>query len=110
MSDTHLARAADAASYADRLQTDLVRITAMLSDYRGSPGIDLLHERSHSTQQQLKAIAERLGALGKLADPGRYPLNEAEHIALEAACDLRERLMESLSRYQRATFSNRKPA
>lgn len=102
MSATHLARAVDAASYAERLQEDLIRITSALNTYRGSPGLELLRDRSHFVQSQLEAIAGRLNALGSSADSGRYPLSEAEHIALEAASNLRDRMTESLARYQRA--------
>ena len=110
MTKSYLFRATDAASYADHLQTDLIRVTSMLDQYSGSPGVEFLRERSYSAQRQLKAITERLEAPGMSADSRRNPLSEAEHIALEGACDLRERLIESLSRYQRAdSRASRKP-
>jgi hypothetical protein len=106
MTKSHLVRALDAASYTDHLLTDLVRVTDQLACYRNSPGGEMLRERSYSAQGQLKAISEHLEALGLSADPGKYPLSDAEHIVLERACDLRERLVESLSRYQRADKKN----
>lgn len=111
MSDERLARLTDAAAHAERLQEDLVRVTTALNTYRGSPGLELLRDRSHFVQNQLEAIAGRLNALGSSADSGRYPLSETEHLALEAARDLRDRMAESLARYQRAeqVEANRKP-
>jgi hypothetical protein len=102
MSANHLERAADAASYADRLQAELAQLSAELNHFRGASGLELLRDRSAVAQRQLDLISSRLGALGATADAGRYPLSDAEHIALEVACDLRERLIESLARYQRA--------
>jgi hypothetical protein len=102
MSLNHLERARDAASYTDRLLAELARLSGELNHFRGASGLELLRDRSSAVQVQLELIATRLDALGKGADPGRYPLSDAEHISLEIACDLRERLVESLARYQRA--------
>lgn len=102
MTDIRLGRAADAASYAGRLQAELVHVTAMLDRYRGSPGLELLRDQSLTAQRKLGALADRLRALGDTADPGRYPLSAPEHLSLETARELRDRLTESLCRYERA--------
>ena len=99
----HLMRAADAAICADRLRVDLLRLTGELDAYRGAGGLEFLRDRSLAAQRQMEMIAQRLDTLGRSADPGRYPLSEPEHTALDAARDLRERLAESLARYQRAS-------
>lgn len=106
MSLAHLDRARDAATYTDGLLTELGRLSAELNHFRGASGLELLRDRSADAQAQLELIATRLDALARGADPGRYPLSDAEHMALESACDLRERLMESLARYQRAERRN----
>jgi hypothetical protein len=100
MSDTHLARASDAASYAERLEADIGRAIGTLNKYRGSPDVEILRDRAHAARLRLEAICIRLNALGKSADPGRYPLSEAEHIALDAARALRRELIEAVARYQ----------
>ena len=102
MSDIRLGRAADAATYADRLRTELVHVTTLLDRYRGSPGLELMRDQSLTAQRKLGALASRLRALGDAADPGRYSLSEPEHVSLEVARNLRDRLTESLSRYERA--------
>jgi hypothetical protein len=102
MTDVRLSRAADAASYAGRLQAELIQVTAMLDRYRGSPGLELMRDQSLTAQRKLGALADRLRALGETADPGRYPLSQPEHVTLETALDLRDRLVESLARYERA--------
>lgn len=106
MSANHLERATDAAAYASRLQGELARLYSELNRFRGASGLEFLRERCITAQRQLELISSRLEALGRNADPGRYPLSEVEHIALETACDLRERLMESLARYERAESSS----
>lgn len=102
MNLNYLERARDAATYTDRLLTELAGLSAELNHFRGASGLDLLRDRSSASQAQLGLIASRLEALGKGADPGRYTLSDTEHMALEDACNLRERLIESLARYQRA--------
>lgn len=102
MNNRRLVCAADAASYAKRLQHELARIATALNTYRGSPGLELLRDRSYLIQSQLEAIARRLSVPDGSAESGRYPLSEAEHLALETASDLRERMTESLARYRRA--------
>ena len=106
MSRNHLERARDAASYTDRLLAELSRLSGELNHFRGASGLELLRDRAAATQAELARIADRLAALGNRADPGRYPLSQSEHIALETACDLRDRLIESLARYQRAETRN----
>jgi hypothetical protein len=105
MSATYLSRTTDAASYAMRLQANLIRITAALDIYRGSPGLELMRERSHVVQGELGAISGRLNTFGRLVDLARAPLSKAEHMALEAAGDLCERMRESLARYERGSVS-----
>ena len=102
MSFNHLERAADAAAYAGALQADLATLSRELDQFRGASGLAIMRERCRSSEHQLEQIAGRLGALGNEADPGRYPLSDAEHLALDAARDLRARMTESLARYQRA--------
>ena len=106
MTIAHLDRARDAATYTARLLNELARLSSELKHFSGASGLELLRDRSAAAQSQLELIASRLDALGMGADPGRYPLSNAEHMALEGACDLRERLMESLARYQRAVHRN----
>lgn len=102
MTMDHIERAADAASYADRMQADLARLSGMLNHYRGASGLELLHARSDASQRDLEAISHRLDALGAKSESTRYQLSETEHGALDTARDLRDRMMESLARYQRA--------
>jgi hypothetical protein len=102
MSFSHLERAEDAAAYAATLRTDLATLSSELENFRGASGLELLRDRSLASQQQLDLIAARLGALGRQGDPGLYPLSEVEHAILDSARALRERMTESLSRYQRA--------
>jgi len=101
---SHKDRAAEAASYADRLQADLVNLSGMLNDYRdrgGASGLEIMRERSIAIRRQLEAIAQRLDGLGRSADPGKYPLSDQEHAALDSACELRERMMDTLEQLQR---------
>lgn len=98
----HMERAADAAAYADRLQADLARLAGVLNDYRGASGLELLDDRASASQRALEMIARRIDALGRQSDSARYPLSDTEHAALDTARDLRDRMMESLARYQRA--------
>lgn len=98
----HMERAANAAAYADRLQADLARLAGMLNHFRGASGLELLHDRATASQRALETIARRINALGRASDSGRYPLSDTEHATFDAARDLRDRMMESLSRYQRA--------
>lgn len=102
MSTARPLRAADVAASAERLQADLIRIEAALNRYRGSPGLELLRERSRLVQSQLDTIAHRLNGVGDSSGAKCYALSEAEYMALEAAGDLCERMRETLSRYERA--------
>lgn|GEM_PF-6662214 len=102
MNTTRPLRAADVAASAERMQADLNRIEAALNRYRGSPGLELLRDRSRHVQRQLEAIAHRLNDPGISAGSGRDALSEAEHMALTTAADLCERMRETLSRYGRA--------
>jgi hypothetical protein len=102
MTDTRPGRAADAADYAGYLKSDLARVTMMLDRYRGSPGLEIMHGRSLNAQRKLHAIQDRARALGCMGDRGRYVFSESEQTTLEIARDLRDRLIESLARYQRA--------
>lgn len=102
---THQDRAAEAAGYADRLQADLVSLSGMLDHYRDRGDArdpENLRERCIAAQRQLEEIAQRLDGLGGSADPGKYPLSDQEHAALDDACNLRERMMDTLERLQRA--------
>lgn len=96
------ARDADAAAYAQTLQHDLARVSDQLNTFRGATGLELMHERSRMTQQALETIARRIGTLARRSDMPRCRLSDAEHTTLDTARDLRERMMESLARYQRA--------
>lgn len=102
MSRSHLERAADAAAYADRLHADLARLSLELERHRGAADLESLRERSAASRRQLELIAARLHALRRQADAGRYPLSEAENLALETALDLRDRMQASLARNQGA--------
>jgi hypothetical protein len=102
---THHDRAAEAAGYADQLQADLVSLSGMLDQYHDrseGSGIENLRERSFAVRRQLEAIAQRLDGLGGSADPGKYPLSDQEHAALDGARNLRERMKDALESLQRA--------
>jgi hypothetical protein len=94
--ETHLERAAEALSYADRLRADLASLADALSGYPATPAIDVLRERSRRTQGELKTISARLASLGRSADPDKYVLSETEHDVLADASDHRELMMELL--------------
>ncbi|HVY90509.1 MAG TPA: hypothetical protein VG942_16700 [Hyphomonadaceae bacterium] len=101
---SHQDRASEAASYADRLQGDLINLSGMLDHYRdghGVAGLEALREQSASSQQRLKAIAQRLDALGESADPGKYALSDKEHAVIDEARNVREHMMQTLDRLQR---------
>lgn len=106
MTDARLDRIGDAAAYAEDLRAELDRITAMLDRYRGSPGLEIMCDRSSEAQRRLKALVDRLVAPGMKADLGHYALSQPEHLLLESALDIRDRLAESLSRYKRAEDLN----
>jgi len=99
-------RASEAASYADGLQGDLINLSGMLDHYRdgnGIVGLETLREQSASSQQRLKAIAQRLDTLGGSADPGKYGLSDQEHATIDDARNLREHMMQTLDRLQQKT-------
>jgi hypothetical protein len=101
---SHQDRAAEAASYADRLQADLVKLSGMLNHYRdegGRKGLEDLQRRSASMQGSLELLSQRLDGLGKSADPGKYPLSNDENADLDIARALREQMMDTLSLLQR---------
>ena len=102
MSDIRLGRATDTASYAQRLRIELVHVTVLLDRYRGSPGLELMRDQSLTTQLKLGALAGRLRAPDGTTNPGRHLLTGPEQLSLENARALRDRLIESLSRYERA--------
>lgn len=93
---THLERATEAATYTDRLRSDLASLADTLSGYAGTRGIDALREQGWQIQGMLKAISGRLSALGRSADPDKYCLSETEHEVLENASDHRSLMMEVL--------------
>jgi hypothetical protein len=103
-------RAADAASYAGRLQADLVSLSGMLNHYRSpSARLEELRETSDRSARQLDAISRRLDALGRRADPGKYTLSDQEHAVLDAARDVRARMMDTLAGLQQAERTVHKP-
>jgi len=103
---THRDRAAEAASYADRLQGDLASLRQMLSNYSSKAiHFDTLEDASARAMRQLEAISQRLDALGSRSDHGKYRLSDQEHAALDAARDLRTRMMDTLSHLQQAERS-----
>lgn len=98
---SHQERAADAIAYAGRLRADLANLTGMLDQYR-APAIRLeeMRQTGNRCVRQLDAITGRLAALGGRSDPGKYTLSDQEHAALDAARDLRTRMMYTLSDLQ----------
>ena len=108
---SHHDRAAEAFAYAGRLQADLASLTGMLDPY-SSPAARLeeLRETSSRCARQLEAIIARLHALSMGSDPGKYTLSDQEHAALDAARNLRTRMMRTLSDLQeseRTTYRSR---
>lgn len=107
---SHHERAADAIAYAGRLRADLANLTGMLDQYL-APAIRLeeMRETGNRCVRQLDAITGRLNALGIRSDPGKYTLSDQEHAALDAARDLRTRMMYTLSDLQESERVPRKP-
>jgi hypothetical protein len=100
---SHRERAVEAVCYADRLKADLINLAGRLGKYRNPPArIEELRETSERALRQLDAILHRLDSLGREADHGKYVLCDQEHASLDAARDLRARMMDTLADIQHA--------
>jgi hypothetical protein len=99
--ETHLERAADAASYIDRLCSDLASLSDSLGRLPATRMMDAMREHAREIHDHLKAISTRLSSLGHSADPGKYSLSEFEHNLLDDASDQREQMMDVLESHQR---------
>lgn len=102
--------AADLASAADRLQGNLISLSRMLGHYTARVAErDALEVASMRSMRQLEALSKRLDALEESDDRYALRISDQEYAALDAARDLRTRMMTMLSELQQAEVVPRKP-
>lgn len=102
--------AAEVASAADRLQGNLISLSRMLGHYSTRVAErDALEVASLRSMRQLEALSKRLDAVGEADDHNAHRISDQERAALDAARDLRTRMMTMLSELQEAEWEPRKP-
>ncbi|RYG38083.1 MAG: hypothetical protein EON93_02670 [Burkholderiales bacterium] len=102
--------AAEVASAADRLQGNLTGLSRMLGHYTSRVAErDALEVASMRSMRQLEALSKRLDAVEDSDDQSAHRISDQEHAALDAARDLRTRMMTMLSELQQAEWAPNKP-
>lgn len=102
--------AAEAALCADRLQYDIASLMNMLANYtHPSPAREPLAAPVSRARRQLEAISQRMSGLGLQPVETRHQLSDQENAALDAARELRTRMMETLARLHRLEHSANRP-
>ncbi len=111
MSGTYyLETGGDAVIYAHRLKGDLASLRAMLDNYtRPAADADPLEALIVRATRQLDAISLRFDTLGPSAGAAESKVSDQEAAALDAARDLRTRMMDSLVLLQRDERARYRP-
>lgn len=97
----YLESSGSTAAYAIRLRGDIVSLQLMLDNYtRPAEVADPVEELVIRAMRQLDAISDRFEALGESPNPAELRISDQEAAALDAARELRGRMMESLTLLQ----------